>query len=142
MDKVGSEHHVVTYVGGQNIGDDGRPMEAAFLKTDLSVNWLEYFDPPKSNQVDRARRDMSRNLHLGSTGCLAELNVGESRRQVKETTDVTICFEKDPQPGNPSHCEARGMPIGEGSELRFAVAAALAESVLDTHPTRPPSAQI
>ena len=43
MDRLKSCHHVLTYVGLGNLNDDGWPMEGAFLKTDWSANWLEYF---------------------------------------------------------------------------------------------------
>ena len=134
MDRLKSCHHVLTYVGLGNLNDDGWPMEGAFLKTDWSANWLEYFPEPKDNQVAKARRGMSTNLTLGKNGCLAELNVGESCRRVKDNTEDSIFYERDPQPGNLSHCEARGMPPND-TERQYAVAAELAESVVDVHST-------
>ena len=126
--------NVLTYVGGSRVDrGSGRPLEGAFMKIDWSSSWLEYFDPPKSAQVDKAREELSANLELGSTGCLAELNVGESCKRVKETTGVTICYEMKPRQGYLSHCETIGMPNETETELQFAVAAALAESVRGTY---------
>lgn len=134
MDCLEAAHHVLTYVGGSKL-DNGVPLEGAFMKTDWSSSWLEHFDPPKSMQVDKARDEMSRNINLGSTGCLAELNVGDSCRRVKESTGQTIFYERVPKEGYLSHCETRGMPSPSETERQFEVAAALAESVLETYPT-------
>ena len=132
MDCLEAAHHVLTYVGGSRL-EDGVPLEGAFMKTDWSSSWLEHFEPPKPTQVDKARDEMSRNINLGPAGRLAELNVGESCRRVKEGTDLTICYKRVPEEGYLSHCETRGMP--NEAERQFEVAAVLVESVLETYPT-------
>jgi hypothetical protein len=126
MDTLGSHHNVVTYVGRSNLNEDDMPMEAAFLKPDLSVNWLEYYSPPKVNQVNRARDDMANGIRLGTTGRLAELNVGESCNRVKVNTGEIILFKKDGRPANPSHCEVKGIPPDAATERQSTVAVSLA----------------
>ena len=137
-DFLKSEHHIVKYVGLDKMNDN-QPSDGAFMEVDWSSNWLEYYGPPKTKQVNSARSEMSGRLKLGKRGSLVELNVGTAIGKVLSETGEQICVERDPlpehdsTPSSPSHCEARGMPPDD-TQRQCEVAAVLAESYLEVHP--------
>ena len=66
-------------VNGKVNGATFRPREG---ECGPSVNWLEYFVGAKDSQIDQARNAIP--LTLSPNGVLAELNVGETTREVRD----------------------------------------------------------
>ena len=85
-DDLPDDAHVVRYVKPRKLLGDGSVDGSEFrLRPDdkgLSVNWLECFrDRSKEEQLAEVRR-LSR-LQMRASGCLAELNVGATKRHVQ-----------------------------------------------------------
>ena len=135
--------HVVRYVKPSMIQEDGTADGSDFRlrsgtpgETDLSVNWLETFDPGKDNQLNEVRR-LSR-LRLRPNGRFAEMNVGTVVREVSnelaslriihDPLEATKGFDADP-----SHSAIVGLPPGD-SDHAMLVGDLIAECVINMHP--------
>lgn len=134
--------NVVRYIGGSFI-EDGRVITNAFFLTpgrsELSVNWLEYFSGlSKPEQLSEIRR-LAR-INMGMNGRLAELNVGAVKdyvgrkwpaiRLVHTPLDATEIYDADP-----SHGDIIGLPPA-GSSQSALVGDLLAQCINALHPAR------
>jgi hypothetical protein len=131
--------------GGARVLDKGRPTSAAFMRKlnedALSVNWLECFEPPQSNQIQKIRDH--RGIHYGATAMLLLLNVGKTCSHIEHETRtrLAIKFRSDPRPAfdqwpdDPSHSTIEGLPIEE--EQAHFVGALLCECVEGIFPAIP-----
>ena len=134
--------NVVRYIGGSFI-EDGRVITNAFFLTpgrsELSVNWLEYFSGlEKPEQLSEIRR-LAR-INMGINGRLAELNVGAVKdyvgrkwpaiRLVHTPLDATEIYDADP-----SHGDIIGLPPA-GSSQSALVGDLLAQCINALHPAR------
>ena len=126
------EDNLAKYAGLSKMDGD-KPLDCLFMEIDWSSNWLEYYNPPKSNQISRVRVDMSSGIRLGPRGKLVELNVGMAIESVFALTGKQLYVETDERTDNLSHCETRGMPPDETPQ-QCEVAAVLAESCQAVYP--------
>ncbi|MDE2875358.1 MAG: hypothetical protein OXQ93_07960 [Gemmatimonadota bacterium] len=135
--------HVVRFVKPSMILEDGTPDGSDFRlrphrpdEKGLSVNWLEAFEPPKTQQLSEVRRVFR--LSVRRNGRFAELDVGETLRAVSEelTTLRMIHDELEAADGfdtDPSHAQIVGLPPGDSDEAAL-VGDLIAECVVDMHP--------
>ncbi len=140
---LADKDHVVRYVKPASI-DNGIINGSEFRlrphrpdDTGVSVNWLECFEGKnKEDQLDEIRR--LRRLTWKKTGCLAELNIGKTKRHVFNEID-NIAFISDPlnkesgYEADPSHSLITGLPDGT-SEMAELIGDMIAECILDTYP--------
>ena len=132
--------HVLYYVKPTQV-EDGVVNGEAFLARPrdddgLSVNWLEWFDPPVENQVEGVRR-LAR-ITYAKSGRLARLNIGAVRRHVRGNDQfaTVLSFAHDPlEPegqfaADPSHALVKGLP-NHGTPEAALVGDLIAECVID-----------
>jgi hypothetical protein len=117
---IPDDHHVLRYIAPRHV-DGGIVNGAGFLRLPAedgsSVNWLEYYDPPVSNQVQGVR-DVAR-LRYAKTGQLARLNIGATRSYVRQNSPegLELSFVHDlliaegDFPADPSHALILGIPM-------------------------------
>lgn len=133
--------HVVRYASPRQVHADGsldssvfrlRPQDAG-----LSINWLEAFgDTARAQQLEQVRR-LSR-LNMRPNGRLAELNVGRTKRLLRERLP-TLSFRHQPlaaddrYAADPSHSEIAGLPPGDSLQAAL-IGDMIAEVVLNLHP--------
>ena len=144
-----SPDNVVCYAGAQHIDDQesGRVNGSAFVWNGkgegLSASWLEYFHClSKSQQLDKVRDLIHQ--QMGTTGRLAELNVGATVRHISGTLGEEPRFLHRPSPPtdrypkeDPTHCELVGLPSRrEDPTLASKIGDMIAECVSISHPTR------
>jgi hypothetical protein len=106
-----------------------------------SVNWLEAFPDPISNQLSNVRR-VTR-ITYAATGHLVQLPVGKTCEFVRQNDPnaVKIAFKKEalPADGNwpedPSHAVITGMPDHRTPEAAL-IRDLLARCVVNIHPAR------
>lgn len=140
-DPVPDADHVVRYVKPRSFEDgviDAGGFELGEGHKGISVNWLECFDGDKQAQLAEVRR--LKRLTWRRNGCLAELNVGQTRWYLsKEIPDILILedpLDPDPQEGyeaDPSHSLICGVPH-DPPERRQAIQDMIAECVINTYP--------
>ena len=132
--------NVVRYVKPNSVLSNGRASGNAFRlrpqEVGLSVNWIEYFaTASKHEQVDKVRV-LSR-MTMSKNGCLAELNVGNTRVRTRDACDSR--FRRHPLPAegghpeDPSHCEVTGLPA-YGSSQAAVIGDLIADTVTETYP--------
>ncbi len=141
-DDLTDDAHVVRYVKPRKLLEDGSVDGSEFrLRPDdsgLSVNWLECFrDRSKDEQLTEVRR-LSR-LDMRPTGCLAELNVGATKRHVQNGYAVLLFVHKPlvancKYEADPSHSEILGLPPGDSPQAAM-IGDMIAECVRATYPT-------
>ncbi len=128
-DSLPETDHVVRYIGGSNV--DGEEVDSAgFEDLEPSVNWLEYHEGSKDEQVAGVRELM--HLTPGSTAKLAELSVGTICRippGLDVVEDPEPATEKWPKP-DPSHALIVGVP----ADRQQLIYEALADNVIALHP--------
>jgi hypothetical protein len=120
--------------------DDGVVNGEAFIARPrdddgLSVNWLEWFDPPVESQVEGVRR-LAR-ISYAKSGRLARLNVGTVIRHLRENDQfgTVLSLEHDPLDpegdfaADPSHALVKGVPRQGTPEAAF-VGDLIAECVI------------
>lgn len=139
-DDLPAGDHVVRYVKPSMILGDGTPDGSDFrLRPDekgLSVNWLEAFEPPKTQQLSEVRRLFR--LSVRRNGRFAELDVGKTLRTVSEEL-ITLRILHDPLQAadgfdaDRSHAQIVGLPPGDSDEAAL-VGDLIAECVGDMHP--------
>ena len=142
-DDLPAGDHVVRYVKPSMILEDGTPDGSDFClrpdrpdETGLSVNWLEAFEPPKTQQLSEVRR-LSR-LSVRRNGRFAELDVGTTLRAVSEEL-TTLRMLHDPLEAGDgfdedrSHSQIVGLPPGDSDQAAL-VGDLIAECVVDMHP--------
>ena len=143
-DNLPNEDHVVRYVKPTSIRTNGKVDGSVFClrwhrldDTGLSINWLECFkDLTKAGQLAEVRR-LAR-LVMRKRGCLAELNVGETKQHVGNELD-TINFYHMPLnsdgkfEADPSHSEIMGLPPGNSDQAAL-IGDMIAECIKNTHP--------
>ncbi len=143
-DNLPNEDHVVRYVKPTSIRTNGKVDGSVFClrshrpdDTGLSINWLECFeDLSKAGQLAEVRR-LAR-LEMRKRGCLAELNVGETKQHVRKELD-TINFYHMPLKADgkfeadPSHSEILGLPPGNSDQAAL-IGDMIAECIKNTHP--------
>lgn len=142
-DDLPAGDHVVRYVKPSMILEDGTPDGSDFRlrphrpdEKGLSVNWLEAFELPKTQQLSEVRR-LSR-LSVRRNGRYAELEVGKTLRAVsRELTTLRIIHDEleaaDGLDADPSHAQVAGLPPGDSDEAAL-VGDLIAECVVDMHP--------
>jgi len=141
---VAADDHVVRYVKPSMVLEDGTPYGSGFrLRTSrpdesgLSVNWMEAFEPPKTQQLSGVRRLFR--LSVRPNGRFAELHVGTVLHRVSEELN-TLRILHDPLDAadgfdaDPSHAEMVGLPPGHSDEAAM-VGDMIAECVVDMHPS-------
>lgn len=139
--------HVIRYIRPRHV-ENGVVNGEGFLtrpgEDAPSVNWLEWFDPPLENQVSGVR-SVTR-INYAKTGQLVRLNVGETKRYVRENdpNSLILFFEHDPleengkYPPDPSHSLVKGVPVQDTPEATL-VKDLIADCVLTPlFPTKPP----
>lgn len=142
-DDLPADDHIVRYIKPSMILEDGTPDGVAFClrvsrqdEMGLSVNWLEAFALPKTQQLSEVRRLFR--LSVRRNGRFAELEVGTTLRTVSEEL-TTLRFLHDPLEAtdgfgaDPSHAEIVGLPSGDSDEAAL-VGDLIAECVVDMHP--------
>ena len=138
-----TDDHVVRYVKPSMILENGTPDGSDFRlrvsrsdEMGLSVNWLEAFEPPKTQQLNEVRRLFR--LSLRRNGRFAELDVGTTLRTVsEELTNLRMLHAPLEAAGgfdaDPSHAEIVGLPPGDSDEAAL-IGDLIAECVVDMHP--------
>jgi hypothetical protein len=118
--QIADADYVLYYVKPTQI-DDGVVNGDAFLtrpsdQGGLSVNWLEWFDPPLENQIDGVRH-LAR-ITYAKSGQLARLNIGVKQSVGDDRlSSLILSFEHDPlEPegsfaADPSHALIKGVPV-------------------------------
>ena len=142
-DDLPAADHVVRYVKPSMILEDGTPDGSDFRlraarpdETGLSVNWLEAFEPPKTQQLSEVRRLFR--LSVRRNGRFAELDVGTTLRTVSEKL-TTLRMLHDPLEAtaefdaDPSHAQIVGLPPGDSDEAAL-IGDLIAECVVGMHP--------
>ena len=143
-DELPASDHVVRYVRGRDVSDEGMVNGAAFQlrpnEDGLSVNWLEYFAGyGKEEQLEKVR-SLSR-LQRSRSARYAELNVGATKRYISQVPE-SVRFVRKPLEAegdfleDPSHCEMVGLLPGESAE-GSKIGDLIAESILELHPAIP-----
>ena len=139
-DDLPADDHVVRYVKPSMILEDGTPDGSDFrLRPDevgLSVNWLEAFELPKTQQLREVRRLFR--LSVRGNGQFAELHVETTLRTVSEELSTVRMRHDclDPADGfeaDPSHAEIVGLPPGDSDEAAL-LGDLIAECVVAMHP--------
>ena len=122
---LADEHHVLryvkpSYVDGAHIGT------AAFLcragESECSVNWMERFDAPVTNQYAHIR--VEKRITYAATARVVRLNVGTAKKYILEEAETALAFLYDPEDPDPpkfpnahtSHSIITGMPKLETPE--------------------------
>ena len=133
--------HVVRYAKPMAVRTDGGVDGSVFRlregETGLSVHWLERFrDLIKPRQLKEIRRLVR--LELRPNGCLAELNVGDTKRHIsRQLSSLRIVHRPLGADGefaaDPTHSEIEGLPPGD-SEQAALIGDMIAECVQRTHP--------
>lgn len=142
-DDLPADDHVVRYVKPSMILEDGTPDGSDFClrvsrpdEKGLSVNWLEAFESPKTQQLSEVRRLFR--LSVRRNGRFAELDVGATLRTVSEEM-TTLRMVHDPLEAadgfdaDPSHAQVVGLPASD-SDVAALVGDLIAECVVDMHP--------
>ena len=142
-DNLPADDHVVHYVKPSMILEDGAPDGSEFRlrhsrpdEEGLSVNWLEAFAPPKTEQLSEVRRLFR--LTVRRNGRFAELRIGTVLRLVSEEMD-TLRILHDPLDAygrfddDPSHALVVGLPPGDSDQAAL-VGDLIAECVVNMHP--------
>lgn len=142
-DDLPASDHVVRYVKPSMIREDGAPDGSDFRlrsskpdENGLSVNWLEAFGPPKTQQLSEVRRLFR--IRVRPNGRFAELQVGTVLRAVTEEM-ATLRILHDPLEADlsfdadPSHAEIVGLPPGDSDQAAL-VGDLISECVVDMHP--------
>ena len=132
--------HVIRYVRPTLI-DNGVVSGGAFClrknETGLSVYWLEVFGGKKNYQINRARE--SCNLTVNKSGNFAELNVGITKRHVKNNSihpqEIRI---QSTQPNDNrdfvrSHSEIIGLPPSNCHKAML-IGELIAKCINNVHP--------
>ena len=122
------EDYVLRYIGKKHV-DNGVVNGSGFMRrptedTPPSVNWMEYFPPPMTNQV--AEISAHRRIKYEKRGKLVRINVGHTKRYVAENARwpvaenqraIILAFLHDPLraenkwPADPSHAVIDGIPM-------------------------------
>ena len=141
-DELPDDAHVVRYVKSSWISDedgsvDGQAFRLKSNESGLSVNWLEWFgNCTKAQQLNEVRRLYR--LEMRKSGCLAELNVGATKRYVLKHTALKFIHEPLPAESiyeaDPSHSEITGLPPGDSLPAAL-LGDMIAEFIIATHPT-------
>ena len=138
-DNLPDENQIVRYVRPSLIEDDGSAQGSAFTlrpsETNLSVNRLEAFAPPKKNQLGEVCRLIR--MSTSPNGRFAEMNVGNIRQRVStELNSLRIVHapleEEDDRAEDPSHALILNLPPGE-SDHGMAIGDLMAECVSTMH---------
>jgi hypothetical protein len=144
-DHVPDTDHVLRYVRPKHV-DNGVVNGAGFLRRPhedaSSVNWMEHFAAPPTNQV--AEIKARKRISYAKTGVLARVNVGQTTSyvQANDPSGTTLSFEHDPLdedeaqnwPADWSHALIKGIPVAETPEAEL-VKDLIADCVLETYPT-------
>ena len=138
---IPSEHSIVRYISPIKIRKDGSAFclsQDAKPDDGLSVNWLDFFQMIKADQLAEVRRLVGQRLELKTKGRFAELIVSEvinyaistlpELKVIHSPLAANKQFEADP-----SHAEIIGLPSTE-NELMIMAGDILAEYVGDMHP--------
>ena len=131
--ELSSVHSVARYCSKRRLGDDGLPLESAFLLDDdelyVSTNWLEYFHPyDRPFQIDCVRQSLiAKHFTIRRSARFAVLNVGTAIAVCKDKLNLDIRFLTLGESHDPSHTGIFGLP--EGNEETAQV---LARSVSPT----------
>jgi len=141
------DDHIVRYVGGSLIRDDGSVLGEAFRlrpnrpeESGLSVNWLEIFGLDRQNQLAEVRRLFR--MQRGTTGRFAEMNVGRVLDSLAEELESAGAIHKPlPKEGihepDPSHAEIVGVPRPDTLRATL-IGDLIAECVTELHPAFTP----
>ena len=130
-DQLPDADHVSRYCRPRML-ENGRPKPGAFHlrpgEEHLSVHWLEFFGAPSQTlAVEQAGVTMrTAGFSLAGSGRFAVLEVGRTKRLVRENLKVDLSVEHIPFSDDPAHAGIRGY-----SHADRAVAAYLADLVTD-----------
>jgi hypothetical protein len=128
---VPDEHHIVRLCGASHLRSDGVVSYTAFRprpgEAYLSVNWLEFLDlADEAAALMEVRRMLATKRKIGSTACLARLNVGDAKAMVRGASGgrLTISIKHEPEPIDPSHSGIYGVPE-DSTDIQDALAMAV-----------------
>ena len=111
--------------------EDGNVDGSAFAlrqgERSLSWNCLSLLPGARQSQFDALRAILARKLNVRKTSRLAVVNVGYTRKLVKQHADLK--FKHEPQDDDPTHCGMYGLEMNDE-----VVQDMIAESVSDTVP--------
>lgn len=142
-DSLDDEHNTIRYIKPSSFEDgviDGSGFPLRQGEKGISVNWLEFFEGSKEEQIQEIRQFKNRTMTLRKTGCFAELNVGQTRQYLAEEI-LEISFVEDPieasenHEADPSHSLICGVP-SEPDELRMAIQDMIAECITAKYPAK------
>ncbi len=115
-------HHVARYCRPRDIGNDGRPVPAAFYLRSgeeyLSTNWLEVFhDSERSLQIAGVLQALSdKGFRVSRNSAFATLNVGTTIAQCRNDLNVDIQSVALGESHDPSHTGIYGY-VAQNSEV-------------------------
>ena len=132
--------HIVRYVGKMNFRDDGTVDGAAFRKraNELrpSVNWLDFFDGTKEQQIAQVREVF--HLKRGKLAKFAELRIGTliaAAKKASKSVRLSVIYLPLPASGeykaDPSHAEIEGLPLDDKEKI---ICDLVAECVIAYYP--------
>lgn len=133
--------HVVSYVKPTLFDEGVIDGEGFLLKSGhggISVNWLECFSGDKDAQLAEVRR--LKRLDWEKAGCLAEINVGQTKRHLaRKIPDLSIvedplAADQQRYEADPSHSLICGLPHNP-PERRQALQDMIAECVINKYAT-------
>jgi hypothetical protein len=150
-DPVPDADHILRYVGGQHIEDDGTILGGAFIAKPKdnncpSYNWLEFLEGSLEEQVQQVRN--AARLTYGARALLVRINVGTVRTHIAEGADghaVSVIHdprcedEKYPDP-DPSHALMTNVP-DENDPNGELIGDLIRQCKLDEFPARRPAGQ-
>ncbi len=136
-DPLPDDDHVSRHCKPSSVGAHGLPLASAFRlrasESSLSVNWLEALGAATTDEAVARLRALflARGFALRANGRFAVLNVGAAKAVVREELGLSLRFDHDPLPDDPSHASITGFPA---DDLAVAVELTALASQEDTYP--------
>ena len=134
------EDHVMRYVPWSRLRKDEHENVIGFLwqafelrqnESELSMNWLEYFDGDRDEKIRQSVRIFRQTRKVGPKSAYGIGNVGKIKRTCSEGgTQVRIVY--DPEEVNLSHSVIRRLPRDDSSLLDALAADAFTDLLRDS----------
>ncbi len=134
------EDHVMRYVPWSRLRRDenehvigflGQAFELRSDESELSVNWLEYFDGDKDRRIRESVRVLRNSRKVGSKSAYGIGNVGQIKR-ICEAGGTQVRIVYAPEENNLAHSVIRRLPRDDSSLLEALAADAFTELVHDS----------